>query len=190
MEYLAQLRGSDELRVHEEFVKQRLEVLKLREQQAIDEKNKLQQRLDGLNAASNSTEVEKLEGRVKEANREIQSIADSSRELSFNLELKRAQVKSEETVSVNRSRDSRVLLVLGWIVGIIGAILAVTGFRLWYKRLQWFQDRAVVKEAEGTKEAEDTKPTEDILAADAANKQIEQSQSNQPAPVKLPEPIK
>lgn len=50
MEYLEQLRGSDELRVHERFTNQRLETLNLRAQRAIDEKNKLQKRLEGLNS--------------------------------------------------------------------------------------------------------------------------------------------
>ncbi|HKR15386.1 MAG TPA: hypothetical protein VJT15_25190 [Pyrinomonadaceae bacterium] len=162
MEYLKQLRGSDELQVQERFVNQRLETLKLRERQAIDERDKLQKRLVELNAASNSPEVEKLEGRIKEANREVQSIADASYELSLSLELKRAQVNSEDTVSFNRRRDSRVFLVGGWIVGFIGFfIFAPIGFVLWYKKLQRHQDLVCAKEAQ------------DKLAAAPANKRIE-----------------
>lgn len=162
MEYLKQLRGSDELQVQERFVNQRLETLKLRERQAIDERDKLQRRLVELNAASNSPEVEKLEGRIKEANREVQSIADASYELSLSLELKRAQVNSEDTVSFNRRRDSRVFLVGGWIVGFIGFfIFAPIGFVLWYKKLQRHQDLVCAKEAQ------------DKLAAAPANKRIE-----------------
>ena len=160
MEYLKQLRGSDELQVQERFVNQRLETLKLRERQATDERDKLQKRLVELNAASNSTEVEKLEGRIKEANREVQSIADASYELSLSLELKRAQVNFEDTVSFNRTRDSRVFLVGGWIVGLIGFFIAPIGFVLWYKKLQRHQDLMCAKEAQ------------DKLAAAPPDKQI------------------
>jgi hypothetical protein len=163
MEYLAQLRGSKELQVHEEFTNQRLETLKLREQQAIDRKKKLQKRLEGMNAGSNSTEVDKLEGLIREANREIESIADSSHDLSLNLALKRAQVNSEETVSFNRRRDSRVAIQVGAIAVLLGFVASLVGFWLWYKKLQRFQDRVVAKEAE------------DKLAPAAANKQIEQA---------------
>jgi hypothetical protein len=178
MEYLAQLRSSDELEVHEKFINQRLETLKVREQQAINEKNKLQKRLDGLNSVSDSAEVDRLEGRIKEANREIESIADSSHELSLNLALKRAQIKYEETVSFNGRRDARVVLVLGWFLGVIGAALAIVGFPLWYKKLQRYQDRVVKKEAE------------DKLSAAPAKQQVEQEPSNKPHQAKLPEPAK
>lgn len=147
MEYLAQLRGSQELEVQEEFTNQRLETLKHREQEAIGRRTILQKRLDGLNSTSNSAEVDKLEGLVKEANREIESIADSSKELSLNLALKRAQVNSEETVSVNQRRDSRVLLGIGAIAFLLGLLLSVLGFVLWYRRLQRFQDRETAEKA-------------------------------------------
>src|SRR5690349_2470164 len=66
MEYLAQLRGSEELRVQEKFTNERFKTLKNREDQARDQKDKLQKRLDGLKAPPNSPEVEKLEGRSEE----------------------------------------------------------------------------------------------------------------------------
>lgn len=178
MEYLEQVRGSKELEVQEKFVNQRLETLKLRDKEAKDEKQELQKRLAGLNPASNSTEIDKLEVRIKEANREIDSIADSSYELSLNLALKQAQVNSEETVSLNRRRDSRVAIVVGAIWVILGFFLSVFGFPLWYIKLQRHQDRVVKKEAE------------DKLASAAANKQIEQMPPNEPPQANVPQPAK
>jgi hypothetical protein len=147
MEYLTQVRSSKELEVHEKFIKERLETLNLRQQQAIDEKTKLQKRLNELNSAARSTEVDKLEGRIKEANREIESIADASHELKLNLALKQAQTESEETVSLNNRRDSRLIILVGWGAALFGLFFAGLGFRLWHKRLQKFQDQLVEKEA-------------------------------------------
>lgn len=178
MEYLAQLRGSEELRVQEKFTNEQLETLKLREQQAKDQKDKLQKRLEALKAPPNSSEVEKLEGRIKEANHEIESIADSAHDLSLNLELKRAQTNYEETVSVNRLAMSRLFVLVGWVAGIVGAGISIIGFRRWYKRLQKFQDQVVAKEAEAK------------LGANAANEQIQMVQPNQPTRDNLPEPAK
>lgn len=178
MESVALLRGSKELEVQEKFTNQRLEALKLREQQAINEKSKLQERLGRLNSASNSEEVDKLEGRIKDANREIESIADSSHELSSNLALKRAQNKYDETVSFNNQRDARVLLVLGWLLGITGAVLAIIGFPLWYFKLQRHNDRVVKKEAD------------DRLSSDPAKQQIEKKPSNEQPRGNVPEPAK
>jgi cytoskeletal protein RodZ len=83
--------------------------------------------------------------------------------LSLNLALKRAQVNSEETVSFNRRRDSRVAIQVGAIAVLLGFVASLVGFWLWYKKLQRFQDRVVAKEAE------------DKLAPAVANKQIEQA---------------
>ncbi len=70
MEYLAELRGRDEFKVHETFTKERLKTLKDREQQAVREKNELEQRLNQLTSApvvsGNSVEIEKLESRIKQ----------------------------------------------------------------------------------------------------------------------------
>lgn len=176
MEFLEQLRGSDELRVQEEFVKQRLETLEGRGNEARAQRDKLQ---NELKTASNPTQIEKLEDRIKEVNREIQSIADASYELRLNLELKRAQVKSDETVSYNRRRDSRVLLVGGWIVGLIGFVIAPLGFVLWYRKLQRHQDLLAEQEAE-----------EKLAAASAAKELIRKTSPNQSPPpqAELPEP--
>jgi hypothetical protein len=175
MEYLEQLRGSKELEVQEEFGKERLETLELREQQALDQKNKLQKRLAELKSSSNSTEVDKLEGRVKEANREIESIVDSASELRLNLAMKRAQVKHEETVSINGRRDSRLVLIVGGVGVLIGIFFAVAGFCLWYKKVQRFQDRVVTKETR-------------TKVATVANEQIKSTQLNQPTKDNVPEP--
>lgn len=151
MEYLAQLRGRDEFNVQETFTKERLKALKDREQQAVREKNELEQRLNQPTSAStvsgNSGEIEKLESRIKETNRQIESIADASHEASLDLELKRAQVKNAETVIFNRRRDSRYLLVVGLVIIGIGLYYLFVGFRRWGKRLQRFQDIIVEKEA-------------------------------------------
>jgi hypothetical protein len=178
MEYLEQLRGSEELQVQEKFTNERLETLKQRELQATEEKKKLQKRLDGLKAAPNSPEVDKLEGRIKEANREIESITDSAHDLSLNLALKRAQTNYEETVSVNRRAISRLVLRVGWIIGLIGAATSIIGFRRWYKRLQKFQDRVVAKEAEAK------------LGTNAANEEKQVVQPDQPASENVPELVK
>ncbi len=158
MEYLAQLRGSDEFKVHETFTKERLKTLKDREQQAVREKNELEQRLNQLISSSrvsgNSGEIEKLESRIKETNGQIESIGDASHEASLNLELKRAQVKNAETVSVNQRRDSRYLLGVAVVVIGIGLYYLLIGFRRWGKRLQRFQDIVVEKEAKDALKAE------------------------------------
>ena len=180
MEYLAQLRSSDELGVQEKFVKERLDTLKSREQQASSEKDKLQQRLDKLKPTSNSTEADRLEARIKEANHEIESIADSAYELRLNLELKRAQFKYEETVSLNRLRTSRQFVLVGWVLGLVGVFLSFVGFRRWYKRLQKFQDQLVLKEAQA-KLAD---------AVNEPNKLPQPSQPSQPTQANVPEPAK
>jgi hypothetical protein len=168
MEYLAQLRSSDELKAHEKFVDQRLKILDARKQQALEDKDKLQQRLDKLKSASNSIEADKLEARIKEANHEIESIADSADELSLNLELKRAQINYEETVSLNSRRDSRRVLLIGWVLGLVGVSFIIIGFQRWYRRLQKFQDRLVLQEAESK------------LTANATNEQNKSPQPSQP----------
>lgn len=190
MEYLAQLRGKNELKVHEEFTRQRSQTLDSRKQQAIDEKSELQKRLD---SASNSAEVDRLEGRIKEANRAIESMEDASQELNLNLALKQAQIQNEATVSFNRQRDSRRIMLLGWIVALIGLGFSFFGFRWWYKHLQWFQDLQVAREAEETGAT--------VRASTMANQKFEQRPSleptqepvsslRQPTQVDLPQPTK
>jgi hypothetical protein len=178
IEYLAQLRGSEELQVQEKFTNERLETLKQRGLQAIEEKKRLQKRLDGLKATPNSPAVDKLEGRIKEANHEIESTADAAHDLSLNLALKRAQIRYEETVSINRRRTARLFLLLGWGAGLTGIFFSFVGFRRWYKRLQQFQDRVVAKEAEAK------------LAINKANERNQVVQPNQPIEDNVPEPAK
>jgi hypothetical protein len=160
MEYVTQLRGTDELKLHEKFTRQRLETLRLRGDRAKDELNKLQKRMEELKPAPDSAEADKLEGRIKEANREIDSIADASYELSLNLALKQAQIESEETVSFNRRRTARLFVLIGWIAGLLGLCISFIGFRRWYIRLQKYQDLLAAKEAEAK-----------LAAATNANKQ-------------------
>lgn len=146
-EYLDQLFGSKELEVQEKFANERLGMLEGRKQQLLNRKNELQNRLNGLKRASTSTDADKLEGQIKEAENEIEKIDDSSHDLSLNLELKRAQVAHEETISYNRSRDSLVLMVVGALWVLLGLALSIVGFTLWYKKLQRYQDRKVIEEA-------------------------------------------
>jgi len=165
MEYLAHLHGRDELKVHEKFTKERLETLELRKQQTADEKNKLQQRLNQLTSGSrvsgNSGEIDKLESRIKETDRQLESIADASYQANLDLGLKEAQTKYEETVSINRRRDSRYFMVIGWVVALIGLYFSIIGFRRWHKRLQQFQDRMVENEAGGALKAK-TEATNEV----------------------------
>ncbi len=159
MEYLTQLRGSDELKVQRKFTAERLETLKLRGDRAKEELK----RLGELKVPSNSAEADKLESRKKEAEHEIESIEDASHELSLNLALKQAQTDYEEMVSFNRRLSARMFVLGGWIVGLMGFFFSFIGFRRWYKRLQKFQDRLVAKEAE-----------EKLAAANTANNPIDQ----------------
>jgi hypothetical protein len=153
MEYLAYLKGSDELKVHEKFTKLRLETLERRRQQAADEKDNLQRRLiklDSSNASGNDVEIEKLENRIKEADRQIESIVDASYQATLEFELKQIQTKSEETVSINQRRDSRLFIIAGWVIALLGALLTCTGLYRWNQRVQVFEDRKLKKEADDT----------------------------------------
>jgi hypothetical protein len=152
MEYLGQLRGRDEFKVHEEFTKQRRQTLELRKQQAADEKNKLLKRLNQLTSAPqeghNSGEIDKLDTRIRDTDRQLELLADALHEANLNLALKEAQIKNEETVSFNRRRNSRYFMVIGIVIAGIGLFYTYIGFRRWGKRLQLFQDIIVQKEAE------------------------------------------
>lgn len=178
MDYLEQLRRSKEFNEHEQSVKQRLEALKFRQQQSQDRRSVLQKRLETMNSASNSTEVDKLEGLIKEVNREIESIDDSYNELSLNLALRRAQITYEETVNFNLRRDSRVYLYAGLFGVVVGSALSFFGFRLWYRKLQMYLDQIVKKEAE------------EKLSPALAKQPIEQGPPNEPAQAKVPDPAK
>ena len=152
VEYLAYVRSSNEAKEHAKFTKERLATLDTRKQQAEGEKNKLQAQLDklrsGSSAAVNSTQIDKLENRIDETDRRIESIDDAAHELRLNLALKQAHVKSEETVSLNRRSDARFAVLVGWFFAFIGAFLAFRGFFRWDRKLQRFQDRIVEKEAQ------------------------------------------
>jgi DNA repair exonuclease SbcCD ATPase subunit len=152
MEYLAYIRSSNEAKEHAKFTQERLATLDTRKQQAEGEKNELQAQLhklnSGLSAAGNSAQIDKLESRINEADRRIESIEDAAHELRLDLALKQAHVRSEETVSLNRASDARFAVLVGWCVALTGAFLAFRGFFRWDRKLQHFQDRIVEKEAE------------------------------------------
>jgi hypothetical protein len=147
IEYLAQLRTSDKLQVHEKFTKERLTTLDNRKHQTINEKNKLEARLDKLNAASkasgNSIEIDKLQSRLDEVNLEIKSIEDTSYQMSFDLALRQIDAKNDEQLSINQRRNSRVVLVLGVIMGIGFSVTSFKGFKQWRRRLKGFHTEEV-----------------------------------------------
>jgi len=156
MEYLTEYRASEELRVHEKFSTERSATLGIRKQQAAELKNKLQAQLKKLNPESrspgNSGEVDKLDSRINEANSRIESIEDALHELSLNLELRRSNSDYEKTVSTNRRRNSRVVLLVGGITALIWFVYFI-GFWNRRKRAQRFQARIVAVEAEAQRQA-------------------------------------
>ena len=188
MEYLAQLRSSDNWQVHERFTTERLTTLDIRKRQAADEKNKLQAQLDKLNSGSNapgsSDEVDKLESRIKEVNRQIESIEDSSHELNLDLALRRANAKYEETVSTNRRRDSRVVLQLGLIAAIICCFVSFIGFWHWWKRLRRFRVEEIVAEAQlqAKTEPDNTLEQATLEQATLGQAKLEQAKLEQATP--------
>ena len=139
-EYLAQLRASDELPVYEKYTTERLTTLENRKNQTAAQKNKLQEQLDKLTAESkgpaNSVELDKLQSRLDEVNRELKSIEDNSFQMSFDLALRQIDAKNDEQLSINQSRNARVLLVLGVILGIAFSVVSIKGFKQWGKRLK------------------------------------------------------
>jgi TolA-binding protein len=178
MEFLAQHGGQNELKVLQEYTKARSQTLELR-------KNELQKRLDKLKSASNPAEVDKLEGQIKEASREVESIEDASYELNFNLALKEAQIQNEKTINVNHSIDSRQFLWVGWSVALVSFVFSILGFVFWYRRFQRYQDLKVASEAEEAKAK--------LGALTKVNTKIKYEQPIQPTPtpvtqVDLPQP--
>src|SRR5690242_6779395 len=71
-EYMDQILASKELKAQEKFANERLGILEGRKQQALNRKNELQNRLNGLKAAATSTDADKLESQIKEAESEIE----------------------------------------------------------------------------------------------------------------------
>lgn len=167
-EYLTFLRGHDELRVHEKFTKLRLETLSRRREQAEREKAKLLERRSKLTFSAHGTsvtgDIDQLDNRIKEIDVQLESIWDASYQASLDLELKQAQDRSEETVSINQRRNSVYFMVGGWVIGVFGIVLTFFGMLLWKNRLQVLEDRKLRKEAE-----EDQEPKK-IEAAPAIQK--------------------
>lgn len=157
LELLKSVAGEDELEAHQKFAVERNRIFNERKMQVAAERNKLQQRLDNLDQsqrnASVSSEIDKLEAAIKEARKEAESLEDASHEFNLNLELKKAQAKQQKTFSTNETGNSRFVMVIGWILGIIGLLLAFVGFIMWYKRVAVFQDKILKKQATSTVES-------------------------------------
>lgn len=154
LQYLKSLAGDDELAAHKKFAEVRNRVLKERRETVAAERAKLQQRLDNLaksqGTASVSAEIDKLESAIKEARKEAETLEDTSHEFNLNLELKAAEAKQQQTFSTNETRNSRLVMVVGWIIGFIGLFFACMGFIMWYKRVAVFQDKILKMQATST----------------------------------------
>ena len=151
LEYLKSAAGKDDLAAHQKFAQVRYRVLSERWSQLALERARLQQRLNSLaqserNSAA-SSERDKLESAIKEVRREAEALEDAYYELTLSLELKDAQVKQQETFSTNETRNSRFVMVLGWILGFIGLFFAFAGFIMWYLKVQRYQDRILRMQA-------------------------------------------
>ena len=155
--YLALLRAGDEWRVYEDFSNQRLEMLKKRKQETADGRGDLQAQLNKLcpraKVSGNSSGCDKLQIRIDEADHKIESIEDASQELSFNLELRRVNARNDEILSANRSRDSRFVLVMGWIVALSCSVVSFIGFRHWRKQVKQFQAHRAAMAADAKRQA-------------------------------------
>lgn len=149
--YLDERLARDQLQVYEKLTPERLATLDIRKQQAFNDKNNLEAQLDklnpGPNVPANSSAVDKLETQLGEVKREIKSIEDESHQLSLDLELRRVNAKHEEDFSFNRRRNSRVFMVAGGIMAVIGLLISFMGCWQWRKRLRR-QPELIAKEAE------------------------------------------
>jgi DNA repair exonuclease SbcCD ATPase subunit len=152
--YLKSIAGDDELAAHKRLAEERNRVLDRRKQEVEDERAKLKQRLASLaplkSNANVLNEIDKLEAAINDAKKQIEAIEDASHEFNLNLELKNAQAKQQRTFSINETRNSRLVVVVGWVIAIIGLALAFWGFWGWYKRIQVFQDEILKKQATAT----------------------------------------
>jgi len=155
--YLALLRAGEEWRVYECFSKKRLEMLDKRKQETTVGRNKLQEQLakrcSESKVAGNSGGCDKLQSRINEADHKIESIEDASHELSFNLALREVNALQDETLSANRSRDSRFVIVMGWIAAFFCSFVSFIGFRHWWKRVKQFQAHRVAIAADAQRQA-------------------------------------
>jgi len=149
--YLDERRAERELPVHEQFTKERLESLDRHKQEATAKKNELEAQLQrfnsGSNASGNSSEVDKLQSRLDEAERKIESIEKDSSELELNLELRRKNAEYEKDLGRNERRDSRVFMMAGGVTAFICLLISFMGFWQWRKPLK-LQARLIARQAE------------------------------------------
>lgn len=154
--YLALLRADDEWQVYDDFSKTRLEMLKKRKQETAEGRDKLQEQLklcSGSKVSGNSGACNKLQIRKNEADHKIESIEDASHELSFNLALRQVNAKHDRTLSTNESRDSRFVIVMGWIAAFFCSLVSFIGFRHWWKQVKQFQAHRVAMAADAQRQA-------------------------------------
>jgi len=143
LELLKTVAGNKELRAHEKFAEERRRQLETRKNEAETQLEQLQARLSSLASSRSrgSGEIDKLESAIRDANTRFETLEDAYYEFNLNLELKKAQVEEQGTLSTNETRNSRVVVVIGWVIAVFGALLAVWGFLRWNKRIQVFQDK-------------------------------------------------
>ena len=63
------------------------------------------------------------------------------------LEIKLITTKNRLEISSVLQTDIKTLLLLGKIFGVLGSILTVTGFSLWYNKIQIYQDKILKENA-------------------------------------------
>lgn len=149
LEYLKSLAGDDELAVHKKFTEERNNILEARKEQVKLELDNLQKRLDNLASSKSnvSDEINRLESAIKDAKKQAETLEDTALESKLNLELKTAQARQQRTLGVNETRNSRLVMVVGWVIAFIGLLIAFAGFIIWYKRVQVRQDEILEMEA-------------------------------------------
>lgn len=175
LELLKAVAGNKELAVYETLGEERKQQLKTRTQQAETQLKQLQDRISHLASSRNShsDEIDKLESAIKDANKRLETLEDASYEFNLNLELKKAQVREQQTLSINETRDSRLVMVVGWVFAALGVVIAVRGFVMWYRRVQVFQDTNLKVEVT-SKDASATRSE-----ADAAQTNVSQAEASQ-----------
>src|SRR6185295_2058943 len=147
---------------------ERIQQLETRKNQVETQLKQLQARLSALGSSGRRLgEIDKLESAIKDANERLETLEDASYEFNLNLELKRAQVKEQRTLSTNETINSRLVMVVGWVFAGLGVLIAVLGFVMWYRRVQVFHDRILEMEVTSKNATSATKS-----GADASQPQI------------------
>ena len=193
MGYLDERQAERELPAHEQFTKERLESLDKYKQESADKKNKLEAQLQklnsGPNASGNVSTVDKLQSRLDEAERKLESIEKDSSELRLNLELKRKNAEYEKELGTNQRRDSRVFMVAGAVAAFICLLISFIGFWQWRKPLK-LQARLIAREAEA-KLGASTEPNNQIEQKPPMQlTEVAESTPSEPIPVDLSQTTK